>query len=78
VQTLPQAPQWEASVWVLTQASPQRVWPDGQAGAQLPSLQIWPLGHANWHPPQWAASVWVSTQLVSEHITRPTGHWPMH
>ena len=60
-QSLPQAPQFLASVLVLTHAPLQAVRPLKQA--HLPLIQAPPVRQAVRHPPQFLASFWVLVQF---------------
>ena len=64
--TLPQAPQWEASLAVLTHDAPQSVWPGGQTIWQRPSVQVWPALHAVPQAPQLRGSRWTSRHAPSQ------------
>jgi hypothetical protein len=50
------------SVWVLTQAPLQTIWPPGQA--QPPFTQLAPVGHVFPHAPQLRGSLVRFTQLL--------------
>ena len=66
----PHAPQFEASVCVLTQVDPQRVRGEVQVVVEVhvPAVQVCPLAHTLPHAPQFEASVCVFTHVVP-HIT---------
>lgn len=68
---VPHAPQLAGSVSIETQVPAHAVWPAAQA--QLPALQVCPLGQALSQRPQLATLVCVSTQLAP-HAVRPLSH----
>jgi hypothetical protein len=71
--TVPQAPQWLASVAVSTQDALHTVSPAMQVSRHIPRSQSCPLGHALSQPPQWALSLWRSRQ-APPHSVCPVGH----
>jgi hypothetical protein len=71
-QAFPQAPQLEASVWVLAQVPLHGVWPDGHW--QTPPTQVAPVAQALPQVPQLAVLELVSRQLPLQNV-RPGGHW---
>jgi hypothetical protein len=58
----PQAPQWDESIWVATQALPHKVQPGLQAHCP-PEHEPYSVGHTVPHAPQLVQSLPVSTQL---------------
>jgi hypothetical protein len=70
VQTLPQPPQLVESVWVFTQAPPQRVWPAGQPPPwQRPLTQLWPAPQLFPQPPQLNGSICAFTHAPSQQVS---------
>jgi len=71
-QSWPQAPQFRASPWRLTQAPPQIAGAEG-GQAQAPAVQTAPGLHGLPHCPQLAGSVRRSRQVPTQRVW-PTGH----
>jgi hypothetical protein len=61
-----QLPQWDALVWVSTQALPHFVRPSEQASLHRPRSQTRPPVQATSQPPQFAGSFEVSMQVPSQ------------
>ena len=72
-QTLPHAPQFELSVFVLTHALPHWVWPGAQLDTHAAFEHTCPLPHLMPQPPQFAASLVVSMQTPLQSCL-PAGH----
>ena len=67
------APQWSASVAVVTHAPPQAVCDAGHWSWHLPVAHTSPRAQAFEHIPQFATSVFVSTQRSPQRVV-PDGH----
>lgn len=63
---MPQVPQFELLVWVLTQVPLHDVCPDGQL--QMPPLQVFPPVHALPQLPQFELLVCVLTQVPLQRV----------
>jgi hypothetical protein len=74
VHTTPQAPQFEGSVAVMTQALLHAVVGAAQASTHLPPPQTWRAGHLLLQVPQLRGSLAGSTQ-TPPHTDCPLGHW---
>lgn len=71
--TRPHAPQWFASVSVLTHTPLHAVCPDAQVVTHAPDEHTCPLVHARAHTPQLARSLAVFTQRPAQSVW-PDGH----
>jgi hypothetical protein len=71
-QRMSHAPQWSASVAVVTHAPLHAVCDAGHWSWHRPVAHTSPRAHAFEHIPQWAASVFVSTQRSPQRVV-PVG-----